>query len=329
MEWLVLLGVIAAIVAGIVFLVGLLRTRVEFVEEGSQAVIYQFGRFHRLDGPGRVVLNKRVDEIHHQIDVRNMPRNYTVEALSYGVPFTYSVNFWRRVDLTNAAGGSRERLIAMAIFTDAERQEQVNTILRDTLVQTLASMERDYPLPATTELILKILPILPGIPQCEEMLARWKVNLRRDLPRLGVYLDPEYPLVVKRVVLGEEITSSLSLKRRSELLRTALPSVSDELLLQALTVIAGYEPPQSINKLQLDSAQAARVEVRPGHDGEISTRIKIDTMPPPAAEPARHAAPAQATAQAQPQEQGDRLVAEDLAILKRIPPYRQAQSRAG
>ncbi len=328
MDWIVLASVIATIIVGIVFLIGMLRTSVVFVDEGYQAVIYQLGRFHRLDGPGRIVLNKRVDKIHHQIDVRNMPRDYRVEAFSYGIPFSYAANFWRRVDLARTSGGNRERLIDLALLSDGERHEHVNIILRDTLVQTIASMERDHPLSDTAAPLLKILPILPGIPQCEEMLARWKQNLRSALPRVGVYLDPEYPLVVKQVFLGEDITSSLSLKRRSELLRPALPGIPDELLLQALTSIAGYEPPQHISKLHLDSNQAARVELRPGQDGELSTRIKIDATPP-VGQAQTAAAPAQAAAANPTPRKDDQLTAEDLAVLKRIPSVRKEQSSVG
>jgi hypothetical protein len=329
MDWLVPAAIIALIVTGIFFLVGLLRTRVEFVDEGYKAVIYQFGRFHRIDGPGRVVLNKRVDKIQHKIDIRNLPRNHIVEALSYGVPFCYEVNFWRYVDLVTAAGASRERLVALAVVSDGERNEQINITLRDTLVQTIASMERDYPLPQGAELFQKILPILPGIPQCEEMLARWKLNLRRNLPKIGVYLDPDYPLVVKRVFLGEDITAPLALGRSNELLRKALPGIPEELLLQSLTTIAGYNPPQQISKFQLDSNQAARMELRPGQDGEVSTRIKIDAAPPSANQASMDAAPRQSTQDMASPRQGDMLTTADLAVLKRIPSYREPQSRTG
>ena len=38
------------------------------VEEGTEVVIYRRGKFHRIDGPGVIVLG--LDDIHHDLDVR-------------------------------------------------------------------------------------------------------------------------------------------------------------------------------------------------------------------------------------------------------------------
>ena len=66
-----------------------------------------------------------VDEVVRTINIRNEPENYRVDnLLSYGLPFGYTLNFWRHTDLTTAAGDDREKLVQMALFSDDERRSR-------------------------------------------------------------------------------------------------------------------------------------------------------------------------------------------------------------
>lgn len=323
--WLTAVLIALIIIIPVLGLFALLRSRLIIVPEGRQAVIYQMGKFHRLDGPGRVFLNRSVDTVVREINIRNEADTYRIDGLlSYGVPFGYTLNFWRRTDLTQAAAGSREKLVELAMVSDEDRRRHVSIMLRDALILTLSGMERDYPLPNEAGLVARITPVLPGLPQCNEMLARLKQNLRRSLLTVGVILDPDHPIVIQTVHLGEEITSGFARDRRLSLLRQQFPGFGDEMLMQSLSTIEGMGPPQQMSTFNLNSSQAARVELRANESGEMQPRIKMDAVgAPPSVQQSA------GTGEKPRPQDAERLTAEDLAVLKHVPPYRGETKRAG
>ncbi len=138
--WLVTGLVLIGLLVVVWFVVAALRPHPIFVPEGQQVVVFQLGRFHRIDGPGPVMLNRQLDEVVRTINIRNEPDNYRVDGLlSYGLPFGYTLNFWRHTDLTTAAGMIGRSWCIWRLLSDDERQHQVVTLLRTTLLDSWAN----------------------------------------------------------------------------------------------------------------------------------------------------------------------------------------------
>jgi hypothetical protein len=299
----------------------LLRTRVMIVPEGQQIVVCQLGRFNRVAGPGPVVLNRSLDTVERTINVRDEPADYRVNGLfSYGLPFGYTLNFWRRTDLTAAAAGDAARLRQLALFEDDERRAHVATILRESLVHLLARLDQTYPLRAGAGPVDQLVPILPGIPRCDELLALLQEELRRRLPSVGVIVNMNQPIVIQAVHLGDDIVGSFRRGRQVALLREQWPGLTQEMLLQAFSAIEGLgQLPQSYFVLDTGAGAAAQVEVRTDGDA-MQPRVKVRPgKTQPAAPPAQDSAPA--VPGADPNRES--LAVDDLGILKRVPPYSQ------
>ena len=317
--------VLAALGGAIVYL---LRTRVHIVPEGEQIVVYQLGRFQRVAGPGPVLLNRALDTVERTITVRDEPANYRVANLfSYGLPFGYTLNFWRRTDLAAAARDGHAQLRQLALFSDDERRNQVNTLLRETLVHTLARLEQQHPLPAAAGIVDKLLPVLPGIPRCDELLSLLHQELARRLPAVGVYVNMRQPIVIQTVHVGDDIVESFSRGRKVALLREQWPGLTPEMLLQAFSAIEGLDQlPQSHFVLDAGgAAAAAQVEVRPT-DEVARPRVKMRPVAAPPPPPAQEVA----APQSQPSVSGEeRLSPDDLSVLKQVPPIAHEQRAAG
>jgi len=63
------------------------RSMVQVVPHGERLVIYRLGRFHRVVGPGLVLVLPRLDRVVRSIRVRDQPLEISVDGLfAYGVP---------------------------------------------------------------------------------------------------------------------------------------------------------------------------------------------------------------------------------------------------
>ena len=191
-------------------------------------------------------------------------------------------------------------------------------------------MEREKPLPPGAGVVQKLLPILPGMPRCDELLLRLQGMLLQALPTVGVLVDATQPIVIQSVHLGGDVIASFSQGRKIGLLRQQLPEFSDEMLFRAFGAIEGLSAIQ-INELIMQGNMPAIVEIKQNDEGRMDPRVKIRTgeQPRPAqpeSQPARAPAPPPAVRPAAGKEV---LTPDDLSVLKRAPPLQGEQRQAG
>lgn len=221
MDFLFPLFVIVLIVVGLYLLT---QSKIRVVPEEERLVIYRLGRFHRIVGPGPVVLQRSLDEVKRTFTVRDEPHNVRVNGLFMnGVPFGYTLNFWYRSDLKAAAGDNRERLVNLVQFSKEEREQQVATKVREALVTSAAKIEKSYQ-PAGNNFVHKLLPIIPGLPEFEALFAEVRQHLRATLPLVGAILNEAQPITVTNIHLGNDIVSSFSRGRIAALLGETFPT---------------------------------------------------------------------------------------------------------
>ncbi|MEZ4732665.1 MAG: SPFH domain-containing protein [Caldilineaceae bacterium] len=311
MDFLLLL---LAVLVVVVILYLLTQSKVRIVPEEERLVVYRLGRFHKIAGPGPVILQRNLDEVKRTFSVRDEPHTVRVNGLFInGVPFGYTLNFWYRFDLKAAAGEERARLVNLAQFSDDERKQQVATKVREALVSSAAHLERGYK-PAGNHFFYKLLPIIPGLPEFEALFAEVRQHLRTTLPLVGAILNEAHPITVTNIHLGNDIVNSFSRGRIATLLKETFPDLSPDLLLQAVSSIEGIDMPQqrvvfegteqsnARMDFQVDEeSTAARVRVRP-------TPQRANPQAQPVAAPATTATPA-----------AEQLTKDDLTILKRVP----------
>lgn len=321
MDFLIVLLIILGIVVGLYLLT---QSKIQIVPEEERLVVYRLGRFHRVAGPGPVVLQRSLDEVKRTFSVRDEPHNVRVMGLFMnGVPFGYTLNLWYRSDLKAAASEDRARLLNLVQFNNEERERQVATKVREALVTSAAKIEKEYK-PAGNNFVHKLLPIIPGLPEFEALLAEVRQQLRMTLPLVGAVLNETQPITVTNIHLGNDIVSSFSRGRIAALLSETFPNLPPELLLQAVSSIEGIDMPQQrvvfegVDQantrldVRLDEEQAsARIRVQPPHSSTQEQTQTTDESDTPAAPVP---APPVATTQTK-----EHLGKDDLTILKRVP----------
>jgi hypothetical protein len=343
---LITLAVIAGLGMLIYTLIETVRLRIQVVPEEERLVIYRLGRFNRIAGPGLVHLIRRQDSVHQTILVRDRPVTSTAtEIMIYGVPFGYTLSFWCRTDLQLAAqeferarqqaqaagrefaGGisKQEFLTRLAVLPESERREQINTKVREGLINAVAQLQNEEPLLDGGDFAQALLPILPGLPPCDRLLAKLRTQLVRTLPTIGVFFNEIHPITVMTIHLGDDITGSFSRNRMVTIMKERFPNLSEQELMQALSSIQGFEQPERRIHFDGNGANTSSVEMR---DDEDSMRYKF--YPGGAAQgtsqsgagkpPAPPAVAPSPTPDREPP-----LSRDDLNILKQVP---QASSRA-
>ncbi|MCE7983000.1 MAG: hypothetical protein DYG89_17585 [Caldilinea sp. CFX5] len=318
MDFLVPLFIIALIIVGIYFLT---QSKMRVVQEEERLVVYRLGRFHRVAGPGVVLLQRMLDEVKRTFNVRDEPHNVRVNSLFMnGVPFGYTLNFWYRFDLQAAAHGDHERLAKLVQFSDEEREKQVATKVREALVAAGPVIEQRFK-PTGSDFVSKLLPIIPGLPSFDAFMVEVRKHLRESLPLVGAILNEEHPLTVTNIHLGSDIIGSFSRGRVATMLRETFPNLPPELLLQAVSSIEGIDMPQQRVVFEGVDQSNTRLDFRT-EEGQASTRVRVQpTTPSTAAQPASN--PASAAPVGQPSTpvtpSKEQLTKDDLAILKRVP----------
>jgi hypothetical protein len=96
--------IVVAALMGVYLLILMIGFKFLVIPQEERAVIYRFGRFQRLVGPGIVMLTRLEREV-QRINVRSEFGEYRTNTYYFinGVPFNYTVSFWRRYDLVAAA----------------------------------------------------------------------------------------------------------------------------------------------------------------------------------------------------------------------------------
>lgn len=319
MDFLFPLFVIVLIVVALYLLT---QSKIRIVPEEERWVVYRLGRFHRVVGPGPIVLQRSLDEVKRTFSVRDEPHNVRVNGLFMnGIPFGYTLSLWYRPDLKAAAADNRERLVNLVQFTKEERDRQVATKVREALVASAAKIEKGYH-PAGSNFIHKLLPIIPGLPEFEALFTEVRQHLRASLPSVGVILNEAQPITVTNIHFGNDILSSFSRGRIAALLSETFPNLPPELLLQAVSSIEGIDMPQQRVVFEGVDQANTRMDFRVDED-QASARVRIQPTAPAAAQaqateatvnPAATPAPAAPTPPSKEQ-----LSKDDLTILKRVP----------
>ncbi len=297
----------------------LLKPDIVTVPEEERVIIYRLGRFDRVAGPGLVLLSRDIDEIKRRFSTRNEPQNVAVDGLMmYGIPVGLTVNLWCRYDPVRAAGGDRDRLRELAQFSEAERYEQLAVRLREALVRHMNALEQRAPLPPTATVVDMIVPILPGVPTCVEILQGAQRDLVQTLPALGLYLDLDanHSPVITNLRLPEDMSKGFSRGRAAALLRMQLPDLPDSMMVHMLESIEGLAPLRIQEIRQVGNAVGAATEARWTDEDGTMVRVPLAAGPTPPHE--RAAGPAEAPAD-QPVADTSHLSHGDLALLKRVP----------
>ncbi len=295
----------------------LLKPDIVTVPEEERVIIYRLGRFDRVAGPGLVLLSRDIDVVQRRFSTRNEPQNVAVDGLMmYGIPVGLTINLWCRYDPVRAAGGDRARLRDLAQFSEAERHEQLAVLLREALVRHMNALEQRAPLPPTATVVDMIVPILPGVPTCVEILQGAQRDLVRTLPALGLYLDADHPLVITNLRLPEDMSKGFSRGRAAALLRMQLPDLPDSMMVHMLESIEGLAPLRIQEIRQVGNAVGAATEARWTDEDGTMVRVSLAAGTPPTQE--RAARPAEAAADP-PAPTAPHLSHEDLRLLKRVP----------
>lgn len=294
----------------------LLRTRVVAVIEVPQeerVVLYRFGQFSRLAGPGLVTLALYERE-KRRINFRSEFGEYRTNTFYFinGIPFNYTISFWRRYDLVTAANGDRTRLAELVQYTDDERRHHLVTKLHEALYASVQVIQQKYPAPDEASIATKLLPILPGMPGCGELLALVKAELQRTLPTVGVIMDTLHPLSITNVHVTPEVIDSFGRGRSLAMLREQFPDLPADLLLQAFSAIEGLD--MHTVRLYMNGGEVHEVKV----EGEKVEGYKVT---PTSAQSEQSRSPRRLP-QPSPVEsdEGEHLSKDDLRVLKRLPP---------
>ncbi len=318
-----LLFLIIALVAGGLYLIfkGPLGMKFHVVPEEKRLVIYRLGKFQRIAGPGPVI-TWRFDTIERELNVRDAPHDLRVDNLYMkGIPFGYTLNIWLHPDPVAAAAGSRERLRDFALFTDREREQQIAVKLREAIVKVVVEIEQTYKLRDSALTFEKLLPIFPGLPLCEQLLATLKTELQRSLPSIGVQLNEQQPITITALHLNTSILNGFKQGHIATLLREQYPDLSSERILRSVSTIDGIDLQEQRVVLGGDGEMKAAMDFRQGKEG-VESRLKTYLSPyagAPAKQKASAAAPFSPPAE-------ETLTHDDLQILKEIPRYRSAQN---
>ncbi|MCX6045834.1 MAG: SPFH domain-containing protein [Chloroflexi bacterium] len=298
------------------------------VPEEERLVIYRLGWFSRIAGPGPGVISRRVEPVVRTIRARDEPVSYVTQGLFiYDIPFGFTLNFWRSFDLQNSVTRDRATLAKLAQFDDNEREQMIRTKIRDALVHGVTAVQKRRPLAPTAEVIDRLLPIIPGFPECDTILAGVRQELAQTLPSIGVTLNMAHPITITRLHLNQEMIDGFARNRTTDLLRQRFPNLPEDAMIQVVTSIEGANP-LNVGRISVGDSPANTVkpEIRVGSEG-IDSRIKITPMPEETKAPQTTTQPA-SNGVPPPGEPDEHLSQDDLRVLKQVPRYTPGQKRS-
>ncbi|RMD67182.1 hypothetical protein D6833_00530, partial [Candidatus Parcubacteria bacterium] len=181
----------------IVVLLRFFRASIRVVPEQQRLVIERLGRVHRVAGPGPVLIVPKLERIAGAYLARDEPQECSVDGIFvYGVPIGVTIRLWSCFEPQRTARGNRELLANLVKFSTSERREQLCAKVREALIHQLQEVEQRRPLPQTARIAEKILPLIPGAPQCDELLKLVAEELGRTLPSIGWVLNRDQPVMI-------------------------------------------------------------------------------------------------------------------------------------
>jgi len=232
--------------ASFVALMMLLRIQHVIVPENERVVIFRFGRFQKVCGPGRVMFMRGVDEIKQTIDILDRPCEYHVPYIFLnGVPLSLTISMWSRYDPVEAAGIGqiRKRLLReMVQYTDDDRREQSQLLLREAVMRRAAEFNRQNPTVMKDSFFVKLMPVLPGQPATRQLLDRVRLDVLSAFRRLGIIINTQQPIMIRRLGLSDSVTIGMDWRRLTESLRESFPNMNDDTLAQIIGSIEGLDP---------------------------------------------------------------------------------------
>jgi len=238
-------------------------------------VIYRFGRFHRLAGPGLVWIWRRCERVERRVNVRDQPHSITLPFLYiYDIPIRFTLDCWYRIDPQEAADGDIAALRRFVQFNDDERHNQTVVRLYDLFVKHMTALMQQHELPSEPSLTDRLLPVLPGQPQCVQLLRDVQHELTGTLRRLGIVLNPEMPITITHFYISSNVVKLLDRNRMVQALQQQLPSLSEGMLLQAASADDG-RPVENIQRLIFENEfEDMPVALEMGENG-VQTRIPV------------------------------------------------------
>lgn len=304
---------IVLILGGFTLIVGFLFFKLaglhlEIVPQGKQLIIHQLGLFKRLAGPGPVLL-RSMETVEQTIDVRNQPHRIPVGGLFLnGIPFSYTLEIWYRTALEELANGDVAQLARWVEFSEAERQQMARTKVFEAVSKSVAHMQENHKADGP-EFFYNILPIVPGLSANVKMMNQAKARLADSLAAIGIQLDPKEDLIITGLTINDKVAAGLGRGQIVQLLRESFPSLSEDVLLEAMASIDKIKLPHSRITIQSDGETS--VDIRTDEDGQAEARVRKNTgggtarrtTAEPAADPVVE----------------EQVAAEDWEVLKRVP----------
>lgn len=326
------MGTLLTIVGVVILLVVLIvlyraiRATTHVISEEQRWVIYRLGRFHRVAGPGPVQILPGLDRVMQSFEVRDRPLEVTVPGIfAFGLPNDLTLNLWCSFDPVRAAGGDKDRLLRLVQLNDAERRDQVTVKARQALVNCLAKLQEQMPLPAQPQVMDQVAALAPGSPRYNTLINALREDLEQTLPSVGVLLDTSQPIILTKRGLSEEILEAIKRRRGWEMdsqwltgyvedLRRRFPdlNISRTMLSQILASLPGVDLGK-VQRLLLEQEPGTRAEVefemnREGEGANVIVKPKQ-----------ARTEPAQESVIPPP------LTESDLAVLKRVPRGQRSQ----
>lgn len=315
------------------------------VPEGEQVVIYQFGRFNRIAGPGLVKMAPKLDRVHHTLDIREQQRQNSVRVTTNGVPLELGLHFRARLDIPWCTTNRDEqaRLVSM---DDWQREQQRDDSANHAVLQAVKGYERAHPVSLDTHPLLRLAHIFPGTDAYAEVLAAIRENLTAELRKLGYRVNLDAPLYLTIEGLPERLREALDrdradrvdYERRKRIWQDMLSYINTlppHLQVHMLAVAEQLQPPP----LNIPSGdQTAQINAKFGPGGEQEFEVEMQSrppLPPPVERPATRA-PSQDATPVFPRVASNDVIAsepplseDDAAQLKIVPLRSQELGRTG
>ncbi len=327
MEFLIVLLVFIILVVGGFILYRMISSSTRVVSQEERLVIYRFGKFNRVVGPGIVRIYPKLDEVKKSYEVREHPIKMTIPGIfAFSVPNTFTLNLWVRTDPVEASQGDRSMLARLVQIQEFERREQIEVKIREALVEQVRELQQRFPLPDYATTFDGVVALAPGSTRYNALLRGTTRRLSRSLPSIGVILSSNYPITLTGRVIPDEIIKALEQKRGIDIsggtliqyatqLKTSFPDTPDSVIAQIVGSIPGVDMtnihPLVMEHIGRADKVGAKVEYELHEDGTGQINVQPDIADP-------EAKPAQ-PAKVRPRATGHSLSDSDLSILKTIP----------
>lgn len=314
----------------------------QIVPEGQEIVIYRWGRFSRIDGPGLVLLTPGLDEIHEHVDVREQLLTPIVGVTTGGVPLKLKLHYTARLNIRHC--GDKARQAEITSWDAWQREQKRDDSVNEVVLQAVKGYERTHPPAPGAGIFEKLIHVFAGSEANAEVLVTLRQLLAPALRHMGYELRGDAPLYLTIDGLPDKMGEALDgvradtiayeqRKRVWQDMLTYVNSLPPHLQVHMMAIAEQLQPPP-IN-LAGAGSNTAQVNAQMGPDGQLKYEVEVHpptAAPPPAQQPpvAAQQPPVAPRPPVAPPTAPDwpepPLTADDVAQLKAPPPARgQAQ----